>query len=367
MKRFSNLVKLRPNIEKYIRFLPSLPPLARKPILLNQNYFTSTFASISNLSKAFEARPITIERPDFLEYRAARASHLANLRHLYPIPGPIPSQVTETLHSVPTRDGSSIRVRVYQPTAAPPEGGSPLIMMFHEGGWSMGDLTDEDLNCRMFTRDLGAVCVNVEYRLAPEFKFPIGVNDCWDALLWAISHSTELGVTPQRGLIVGGASAGGNIAAVLALRSRDEKLDPPVTGQYLCVPALLPDRNVPPRLEHLYKSRTQSRSDPVLKELPPGLIEQIYAPEPHSPLWDPFNHSSGHVGAPKAFFQVGGIDPLRDEAVMYDRVLREAGVLTRFELYAGWGHMFWTNYPECEESGKFVEDTLKGVKWLLEG
>jgi acetyl esterase/lipase len=55
-------------------------------------------------------------------------------------------------------------VKVYQPVAGPPEDGSPLIMMYHEGGWSMGDLTDEDMNCRMFTRDLGAVCVNVDYR-----------------------------------------------------------------------------------------------------------------------------------------------------------------------------------------------------------
>jgi acetyl esterase/lipase len=68
----------------------------------------------------------------------------------------------------------------------------------------------------------------------------------------------------------------------------------------------------------------------------------------------------------KAFFQVGGLDPLRDEAVLYDRVLRQSGVLTRFDLYAGYGHMFWTNYPELEESKKFVRDTLKGVRWLLE-
>lgn len=68
------------------------------------------------------------------------------------------------MHDVPMRDGTTIRVRVYQPVAGPSDGGSPLIMMYHEGGWSMGDLTDEDLNCRMFARDLGAVCVNVEYR-----------------------------------------------------------------------------------------------------------------------------------------------------------------------------------------------------------
>lgn len=98
------------------------------------------------------------------EWRASRASHLEKLRHLYPIAGPIPEHVTETMHEVPARDGYKIRVRVYQPVKGHPEGGSPLVMMFHEGGWMMGDLTDEDLNCRMFARELGAVCVNVEYR-----------------------------------------------------------------------------------------------------------------------------------------------------------------------------------------------------------
>lgn len=108
---------------------------------------------------------------DFNSYRLARAAHLQRLRHLYPIPGPIPEHVTETMHEVPARDGYRIRVRVYQPVAGPPEGGSPLIVMFHEGGWAMGDLTDEDLNCRMFARDLGAVCVNVEYRWDISFLF----------------------------------------------------------------------------------------------------------------------------------------------------------------------------------------------------
>ncbi|KAL7770537.1 hypothetical protein CFE70_000474 [Pyrenophora teres f. teres 0-1] len=315
--------------------------------------------------KAFEARPVDITGADVFAIRASRAEHLARLRHLYKIPGPIPKFVKETLHEIPTQDGSTINVKIYQPVAGPPNGGSPLIMMYHEGGWSMGDLTDEDLNCRMFTRDLGAVCVNVEYRLAPEHKFPVGVNDCWDALKWCLANSDWLGATPSRGVLVGGASAGGNIAAVLALLSRDRKLDPPITGQYLCVPALLPDTNVPAHLEHLYQSREINTNDPVLK-LGPNMIQPIYDPDPKSPLWDPFNHADGHRNVARAFFQVGGLDPLRDEAVLYDRVLRESGVLTRFELYPGYGHMFWTNYPELEASSRFVEDTLKGVRWLLE-
>ncbi|KAH8724443.1 Alpha/Beta hydrolase protein [Phaeosphaeriaceae sp. PMI808] len=315
---------------------------------------------------AFEARPVDFVRPDISAVRDARAAHLAKLRHLYPIPGPIPESVTESMHDVSTRDGSSIRVRVYQPVSGPPEGGSPLIMMYHEGGWCMGDLTDEDLNCRMFARDIGAVCVNVEYRLAPEHPFPVGVNDCWDALKWAITNSSDLKATPSRGLIVGGASAGGNIAAVLALQSRDEKLDPPITGQYLNEPALLPDTNVPSAVSHLYKSRFESTNDPVLKSLRPGAIEQVYAPEKNSPLWDPYNHPQDHQDVARAYFQVGGIDPLRDEAVLYDRVLRNAGVLTRFDLYNGYGHMFCTNYPELPRSQQFVQDALKGMKWLLE-
>ena len=115
--------------------------------------------------KAFEARPVDINGTDITGWRTSRAQHLEKLRHLYPIPGPIPDSVTETLHDVPTRDGANIRVKVYQPVQQLPESKtSPLIMMYHEGGWMMGDLTDEDLNCRMFARDLGAVCVNVEYR-----------------------------------------------------------------------------------------------------------------------------------------------------------------------------------------------------------
>lgn len=193
------------------------------------------------------------------------------------------------------------------------------------------------------------------------------MNDSYDALLWAVSNAATLKADPRSGLIVGGASAGGNIAAVLALLSRDNKLDTPITGQCLCVPALLPDTNVPPSVAHLYESRLKNIHDPVLKGgLQPGGVESIYLPETQSPLWDPYGHPHGHKGVAKAFFQVGGLDPLRDEAVLYEQKLRDADVLTRLELYGGYGHMFWTNYPELEESTKFVQDTLEGVRWLLE-
>ncbi|KAK1053299.1 hypothetical protein LTR74_016288 [Friedmanniomyces endolithicus] len=303
------------------------------------------------------------------EIRHNRANHLAKLRHLYPIPGPIPELVRESLHQVAVRDGSSIRVKVYVPVKHSP-GSSPLIVMMHEGGWMMGNLTDEDLNCRMFARNLGAVCVNFEYRLAPEHPFPQGVNECWDVVQWcartATPSSNILPADPKMGFIVGGASAGGNLAAVMTQLSRDEGLTPPLTGQYLCVPALLWWDVVPEKWTAEYKSRTGSTFDPVLKlrEGKDQTTESLKA-DHSSSLFCPLLHRNLRGLAP-AYFQLAGLDPLRDEGLLYERVLREeSGVLTRLEVYEGYGHMFWTNWPTLRRSQEFVHDTLQGMKWLL--
>lgn len=96
----------------------------------------------------------------FREHRATVLREKHNLRY---VPGPIPDLVAEEDLSIVVRDGAKIIIRVYRPVKKPTKG-SPLIVMYHEGGWSAGDLSDEEVNCRLFSRDLGAVCVNVEYR-----------------------------------------------------------------------------------------------------------------------------------------------------------------------------------------------------------
>lgn len=96
--------------------------------------------------------------------RINRAMHLASLRQYYPIPGPI-AEVQERDVLIEMRDAVLITVRIYTPQhSLVPAGGSPLYVAFHEGGWCFGDLTDEEMNCRMFSKELGAVCVNVDYR-----------------------------------------------------------------------------------------------------------------------------------------------------------------------------------------------------------
>ena len=214
----------------------------------------------------------------------------------------------------------------------------------------MGDLTDEDQNCRLFSRDLGAVSVNVEYRLAPEHPFPTSVTDSYDVVKWvaatASPSSDILPADPRQGFIVGGASAGGNLSAVMCQLGRDEGLDPPLTGQYLCVPALLWSSVVPEKWKAEYRSRFEPSKDPVLTMPKDGGGATIEAlkPDVASPLFSPLLHPN-LKGLPPAFFQLGGLDPLRDEALIYERVVREeSDTPTKLNVYDGFGHMFWTNW-----------------------
>jgi acetyl esterase/lipase len=104
--------------------------------------------------------------------------------------GPPPKGITEQDHQVKMRDGTKIVIRSYTPDKAP-EGGSPLIVQFHGGGFCVGGLENETPTCRNLALELGAVVLNVEYRLAPEFKFPLPVNDAWDSVKWVRSNNTS--------------------------------------------------------------------------------------------------------------------------------------------------------------------------------
>ncbi|KAM0426127.1 hypothetical protein ACHAPT_008758 [Fusarium lateritium] len=318
--------------------------------------------------------------PFIPENRAARRQHLDSLKHMLPVPEPIP-EVIEGSILIEARDGYKIETKYYRPAANGEK--RPLMVLFHEGGWVMGDVTDEDSNARHFARDVGIVCLNVEYRLAPEHPFPIGVLDCWDVLKWAAANASRVGADPTQGFLVGGSSAGSNIAAALVHLSIKEQLQPPITGQWLCVPYLLPPEIVPDKYRQDYTSMWTNRSDPVLEALLEGpedtttgsFIDTLLKGDVHSPLFSPFakewyppnnDPTKEQSKPPKAFFQVAGLDPLRDHALIYKRALEEEwGAPTRLELYEGYGHMFWTNWPELDRCRDYWRDMIKGIEWLL--
>ena len=161
------------------------------------------------------------------------------------------------------RDGASITIRIHKPTT-PPAGGSPVFVVYHGGGFTIGGLNDETILCRQWVEHFGGVAVNVDYRLAPEHPFPVPIHDAYDALKWTAANLDTLHVDASKGFLVGGVSAGANFTAVLSHLYRDDKLSPPLTGLYISVPAILYPEAVPDKYKSMYLSRTQNTNDPIL-------------------------------------------------------------------------------------------------------
>ncbi|KAF2809188.1 uncharacterized protein BDZ99DRAFT_571982 [Mytilinidion resinicola] len=280
--------------------------------------------------------------------------------------GPPPTGLTERDHQVPTRDGHNITVRSYSPDVAP-AGGRSLIVMYHGGGFCLGGLETETPTCRAWALQLGAVVLNVEYRRAPEWVFPTPVKDAWDAFKWAATNASELGADPAAGFLVAGVSAGGNMASVVAHLARNEGVVPRLTGQYLSVPALIPADKVPEEYKEEYLSREQNRDSPLLPRTMVEMFETSHKADSDSPLFATFNDLSGHADLPPTYFQVCGADPYRDDAVIYERVLREDyKIPTKVDMYKGLPHMFWAMIPGLKQSAQWKADRVDGMRWLLE-
>lgn len=177
--------------------------------------------------------------------------------------GNAPPEVKQTELQYTTTDGTKVRAKLYQPEPLPKEGG-PLIVMYHGGGFCVGNPEGEEQSCRNFVQAFGAVCVSSAYRLGPDFKFPYAVTDSWDALNWAAKNASSWGADPSKGFVIGGTSAGGNITGALSIMARDEKLSPPLTGQYLVIPATIGEGQVPEKWQEWYLSMEQNKDAPVL-------------------------------------------------------------------------------------------------------
>jgi acetyl esterase/lipase len=281
--------------------------------------------------------------------------------------GQPPPEVKQSELEYPTEDGTKVRAKLYQPTN-PPKNGSPLIVMYHGGGFCLGNSELEEQTCRNFVQAFGATCISASYRLAPEFKFPTAPKDAWDCLKWAASNANSWGANPAVGFVVGGTSAGGNLAAVLAHVARDEKLSPPLTGQYLAVPMVLPQSKVPEKYKPYALSYDQNKDAPILPVASIERLARVYQPDENDGVWyATVNHPKGHEGLPPALLQIDGLDPLRDEGIIYERVLREElGIKTKLYLYPGLPHGHWAFLPSLKSSENFRREQIEGMSWLLQ-
>jgi acetyl esterase/lipase len=210
------------------------------------------------------------------------------------------------------------------------------------------------------------VCINAAYQLGPKHRFPAAPKSAWDVLKWAAANAKSFGADPSLGFVVGGTSSGGTLTAVLTHLARDEGLSPPLTGQYLAIPLLVTPAVIPEKYKKLYLSYEQNKNAPVLPQAAIDMFTKAYQPDEHDPLYAPFNHPNGHADLPPAYFQVCGLDLLRDDALIYERVLREEyGIKTKLDIYPGLPHGFGASFPMLKSADKFRRDMVEGIGWLL--
>jgi acetyl esterase len=230
-----------------------------------------------------------------------------------------------------TIDGphGSIPIRIYTPIGDPP---FPIVVFFHGGGFVEGSIESHDHMARRLALELTAVVVSVDYRLAPEHPFPAGHDDCFAATCWAAQHAAEIKGDATR-LIVAGDSAGGNLAATVSLRARDEA-DPAITLQILIYPSTL-------MVGDTSESRQQFAGY-LLSEADMHTYHEWYIADtgqeenPYaSPLLAP---DLSHL--PPAYILTAGMDPLRDQGKAYADRLREAGVPLVYHNFEGMIHAF---------------------------
>ncbi|KAJ5128173.1 AB hydrolase superfamily protein B1A11.02 [Penicillium atrosanguineum] len=184
------------------------------------------------------------------------------------------SQVQEIL----MRDGHASEVRIYHPEILRPREKTPLIILIHGGGFILGDNKQLNPYARAMSTLLDATVVSFSYCLAPEFKFPIAAYDCWDSLCWIAKHAAEMGADPTTGFILGAPILNGD------------------------------------SIRNMY---------------------DLVGVDVLSPDFSPFNVSGTQTGMPPTYFQVAGAEPLRDDGLIYERVLKERGVPTRLRVYPG--------------------------------
>ncbi len=294
-------------------------------------------------------------RPPYETVSPAEARELYLNARLVTNPEPPELKSVQPL-AIPSPHGS-IPARLYTPkTLRTTNGLAPCLVFFHGGGWVIGDLDSHDVVCRKLADEGELIVIAVDYRLAPEHKFPAAIDDAIAATQWIALNAKQIGVDASR-LVVGGDSAGGNLAAVVAIAARDDK-NPAIAGQILIYPAIdfamtHPSHREPETSILLTHSVIKWFRDHYLNG--PADVGDWRA----SPV-----RAETLNGLPPAYVLTAGADPLRDEGDDYAERLKEAGVPVTYRTFPGQFHGFFTMGKLLQQANVAASDIGAWLKAL---
>ncbi len=289
----------------------------------------------------FALPPDLLDLSDLAKTRAGLTELLAKL----PTPD-LPAEVAIEDEQVPGHAGDpDVMVRLYRRADLEPD--APALYWIHGGGMVLGSVEMNDVESALRALTLDCVVASVDYRLAPEHPFPAPMNDCYAGLCWLAANAGDLGVDADR-IVIGGASAGGGLAAGLALMARDHG-GPAITSQLLVYP-MLDHRNTTASSHAITDSRVWNREANIA-----GWAAYLGDADRVSPYASPAI-AEDLSGLPPAYINVGEFDMFLDEDVAYALALNRAGVPAELHVYPGAFH----------GSNGFVTESPISQRWQAE-
>lgn len=249
-------------------------------------------------------------------------------------------------------EGVEIPMRIYTPAGG--SGPLPVLVYLHGGGWVIGDIETYDIPCRALANGAGCIVASVDYRLAPEHKFPIPAEDCYRAVNWVARNTALFGGDPAR-IAIGGDSAGGNLSAVVTLMARDRG-GPKIVFQLLIYP-----------VTNYALNTTSYRTNADGYMLTKGAMEWFwnhYLSSPDdgaNPYASPLR-ATNLAGLPPALVITAEYDPLRDEGIAYADKLRAAGVHVTHTYYEGMIHGFFTMGHILERGKEAIDEACTALR-----
>lgn len=250
-----------------------------------------------------------------------------------------------------------ISVRIYSPRSLESHESLPALVWFHGGGFVIGDLESHDSACRELANKAECIVVAVDYRLAPEHKFPSAVDDCYAALEWVFEQASRLQVDIKK-IAVGGDSAGGNLAAVVALLARDSS-EIQICFQLLIYPCVAPEPET--------RSHHQFANGYLLTRKTITWFFQHYlrnAKDAYDPRYAPLE-AEDLTDLPPSLVLVAGFDPLRDEGIEYARSMIEAGNRVSLINYEGMIHGFFLMGAVLDEANRAVKESARQLREIF--